>query len=229
MFDRVEVFAPALYIEAMRRKLVVSLCCVTAFCVQNALMAQTKVSCAKRSACSGRAICFSGEVFVGKEYRRAMNDQLDLLLVPDDIGWIIRVVTHSDQSCGDDFASVVTPPYRFHSALDINEDYGVSAEEEVSPSPRQFFFVTNCKDYATESSRVETVLWPYTHTDGENQKALAKLGSSPLGQGRMWITDSRISHASDTPENKLGTIEWIQFSVEIRLPVEKHKPVAKSR
>lgn len=182
-----------------------------------------------KQACVYGAICFSGEVSAGKKYRRAMNDELYLLLVPDDIGWIIRVVTHSDQSCGDDFASVVTPPYRFHSALDINEDFGVSADDEVSHSPRQFFFVTSCKDYATESSRLETVLWPYTHTDGENQKALAKLGSSPLGQGRIWITGSRISHASDTPENRLGTIEWIQFSVEIELPVEKHKPVAKSR
>jgi hypothetical protein len=37
------------------------------------------------------------------------------------------------------------------------------------------------------------------------------------GTGRLWITDSKISHSSDTPE-KLGKIQWMAFSVEIRLP-----------
>jgi hypothetical protein len=48
--------------------------------------------------------------------------------------------------------------------------------------------------------------------------ALAKLGTSPLGKGRLWITASRISQAGDSPDNKAGKIEWMKFSVEIILP-----------
>jgi hypothetical protein len=45
-----------------------------------------------------------------------------------------------------------------------------------------------------------------------------KLGRSPQGKGRLWITGSKISHEDDTDENKLGRIEWMTFSVEIVLP-----------
>lgn len=46
---------------------------------------------------------------------------------------------------------------------------------------------------------------------------MAKLGTSALGKGRLWITDSRVSHSDDTPDEKLGRIQWIRFSVEILL------------
>jgi hypothetical protein len=78
--------------------------------------------------------------------------------------------------------------------------------------------VTNCADFRTESGRLNIVLWPYTASPGQAEEALAKLGSSPLGRGRLWITASRISHAGDSPDNKAGKIEWIRFSVEIMLP-----------
>jgi hypothetical protein len=55
-------------------------------------------------------------------------------------------------------------------------------------------------------------------TQQEQKKAFAKLGSSLVGTGHLWIIDSRISHANDTPDNKLGNIEWMRFTVEIRLP-----------
>ena len=51
--------------------------------------------------------------------------------------------------------------------------------------------------------------------------ALEKLGTSPLERDRLWIADSRISHAGDTPDNKLGEIEWMKFTVEIKLPQRK--------
>jgi hypothetical protein len=64
-------------------------------------------------------------------------------------------------------------------------------------------------------------MWPYTATDKQYDEALAKLGSSTKGKGRLWITDSKISHADDTDEDKLGPIEWMRFSVEIELPRSK--------
>ena len=50
---------------------------------------------------------------------------------------------------------------------------------------------------------------------------MKKLGTTARGKGRLWITDSRISHSDDTPVEKLGKIEWMKFSVEILLPRSK--------
>jgi hypothetical protein len=182
---------------------------------QSAAKAPRKTPGAEKPVCAPGAICFSGRVSEGQEFRRALNDDLELVLAP---GWNITIVpTHSESGC-DEFASVVNPPYRAHRDLYIDMSYGWSAEQEVSTSPREFSFVTNCADYKTEAERLDMVLWPYTTTKEKADEALAKLGTSPLGKGRLWITGSRISHDRDTAEDKGGRIEWMSFSVEIKLP-----------
>jgi len=168
-----------------------------------------------RPECSPDAICFGGEVSAGQEFRKLLNAELEFVLQPS---WTIAVTPkHAEGDC-QEFASVVNAPYRAHRDLNIDVSYGWSAEAEVSASPRQFRFVRNCVDYRTEFERLNAVLWPYTVSPAKYEEALAKLGTSPLGKGRLWITDSRVSHADDTPDKKLGKIEWMKFSVEIALP-----------
>lgn len=176
--------------------------------------ARPKVSGTARPECEPGAICFSGKVSEGEEFHKALNTQLEFVLQP---GWNIAIVPKQPEGDCREFASVVNAPYRAHRDLYIDESYGWSAEQEVSVSPREFRFVMNCADYRTEMARLNIVLWPYTATPKQAEEALAKLGSSPLGTGRLWITDSKISHPHDTPEEKLGRIEWMSFSVEIRL------------
>lgn len=174
-----------------------------------------KVPGTDRPACSSGAICFSGKVSQGAEFRKPLNSELEFVLEP---GWSITIVPHRPSGDCRELASVVNPPYRAHRELYIDMSYGWTAEDEVSTSPREFRFVTNCTDYRTESDRLNIVLWPYTATPQKCEEALAKLGTSPVGKGTLWITDSRISHSEDTPDEKLGKIEWMTFSVEIRLP-----------
>jgi len=140
----------------------------------------------------------------------------------DDItGWTIEVSPQglpSDPQCTY-FAGVVTPPYRFQNARYFDTQYGTTAQEAVSASPREFSFVLNCADFKTERGRLDIVLWPYTYSKEKVDEALAKLGSSPLGKGRLWIKRYRI-----TPGRKsgagvdLGAIHWIRFKVEIKFP-----------
>jgi hypothetical protein len=172
-------------------------------------------------------------VFAGKEFHKDLNDELafDLQLQPNSRPfptgeWTNDIFPRQPENDCKGFASVVTPPYRYHNDLMIDTSYGFTAEEEVSASPRKFSFVTNCKDDSIESKRLEIVLWPYNWTEKEQNKALADLGSSPLGTGRLWITDSRISHSKDTPDDKLGNIEWMRFTVEIRLPHQQKRRLA---
>ena len=174
-----------------------------------------KVPGTEKPACSPTAICFAGTVSEGQEFRKTLNTGLEFVLAP---AWNITIVPRRPEGDCRELASVVNPPYRAHRDLYIDTSYGWTAEEEVASSPREFLFVTNCTDYRTESARLNIVMWPYTATQEKYEEALAKLGTSPLGKGRLWITDSRISHTGDTSDEKLGKIEWMKFSVEILLP-----------
>lgn len=185
---------------------------------QSIMRAPRKIPGTEKPACSKGAICFAGRVSEGQQFRRALNDELEFVLSPD---WTIMVVPKRAEGACWEFASVVNPPYRAHRDLYINMSYGWTAEEEVADSPREFEFVTNCADFLAESERLNVVLWPYTVSKEKYDDALAKLGTSKLGKGRLWITGSKVSHARDTEDEKLGKIEWMSFSVEVVLPVLK--------
>lgn len=204
----------------MNRYLIASMALLATAWGQNLASAQDSAHAGKMPVCSAGSVCFSGEVSAGDKFRKSVNGQLDFVLEPQDSGWNIQIVPSQVEPDCDEFATVVTQPYRSHSDLNLDMSYGVTAEEEVANSPRIFSFVTNCKDLRAESDRLQKILWPYSYSQAEVDKALADLGSSPLGKCRMWITDARISHASDTTENKQGVIEQISFVIEIRLPAQ---------
>jgi hypothetical protein len=155
--------------------------------------------------CAKGAICFSGEVAADQEFRRKLTSELEFVLEP---GWKITVVPARPEGDCTEFTSVVALPLRGHGVLLIDTSYGWTAEQEVATSPREFRFVKNCADRRVESDRLAIVLWPYTWPKKKYEEALDKFGSSPAGTGRFWITDSRI---------RAGKIEWMKFSVEIRL------------
>jgi hypothetical protein len=113
---------------------------------------------------------------------------------------------------------VVTPPYRFQNVRYLDTQYGIRAEEAVRYSPRPFSFVLNGADFETENKRVALAIYPNNAPKREVDDALAKLGTSPLGSGRLWIEDSKIT-PGHTAED-LGTIHWIKFKVEIKFPAE---------
>ncbi|MFL6464222.1 MAG: hypothetical protein ACJ73N_07440 [Bryobacteraceae bacterium] len=154
-----------------------------------------------RPVCSPGAICFSGEVFEGQEFRKTLNEELAFVLEP---GWNIAVVPNRPEGDCREFASVVNAPHRAHRDLYVDTSYGWTAEQEVSTSPREFRFVTNCTDYQIESERLGIVLWGNKVTQQKYEEAMARLGTLASGKGRLWITDSRITHSDDTPDNKLA-------------------------
>jgi len=77
----------------------------------------------------------------------------------------------------------------------------------VQDSPREFRFVTNCADYQA--------LYDLSQTDAE--KYLANLNSLAKGQGRLWITGAGVTHLHDGAVGGNGAVEWMKFSVEIKL------------
>ena len=104
---------------------------------------------------------------------------------------------------------MVTPPYRFQNARYLDTSYGTTAQVAVRTSPREFSFVLNCADFKTERERLERVLWPYTYSKKDVDEALAKLGSSPVGKGRLWIENYRITPGQKSAAGvDLGVIRW---------------------
>jgi hypothetical protein len=176
------------------------------------------------AASQDRSITFLGEASEGQTFRKSIGHGLDFALMPSSgwsTGWTIEVLPQGKPSapeCGD-FLWVVTPPYHFQNARYLDTQYGITAQEAVRRSPREFSFVLNCADFMKESGRVDRVLWPYSCSKQDVDDSLAKLGTSPLGKGRLWIEGSKITpgHESGTAED-LGAIHWIKFKVEITFP-----------
>ena len=177
-----------------------------------------KVPGAERPTCTRGAICFSGEVSRGGEFSKTLNTALVFKL---ESSWQIAIIPTRPEGYCIEFASVVNGPYRAHRDLLIDASYEWTAEQEVHTSPREFRFVTNCADYRTEYERLLIVLGSSPATRQKYEEAMTNLGTTARGKGRLWITDSKVSHTDDTSDDKLGKIEWMKFSVEIVLPRSK--------
>ena len=172
------------------------------------------------------SISFSGEVTQGQTFRKSVGHGLDFVLTPSSMGggitgWIIQVSPHGqtvDPECTD-FVWVVTPPYHFQNVRYLDTSYSTTAQEAMRVSAREFQFVLNCADFKTESRRVDLAIYPSTASKQEVDDAIAKLGSSPLGKGRLWIKRYRITPGRKSEAGvDLGAIHWIKFKVEIKIP-----------
>ncbi len=103
---------------------------------------------------------------------------------------------------------VADPPFHAHKLTEIDAMYDWTAEQEVQTSPREFRFATDCTAYKTLSRLLET----------DSESYMKNLDTQRKGQGRFWITDSRVTHSRDADGEHNGAVEWIKFSVEIKLP-----------
>jgi hypothetical protein len=174
-----------------------------------------------------KRVRFSGEVAHDHEFRRPIGHGLVFVLVPDNSypgaisGWTITIAPEAKQDHTDcsDFAWVVMPPYRSYNSRYLSTTYGTTAKEAVGWSPRDFNFVLNCQDYQAEGAHVDIALWPYSYSKKQQDDALAMLGTSSQGRGKMWIDKSKIRQAALAVNGvNYGSIDWIQFHVEIQFP-----------
>lgn len=163
---------------------------------------------------------FEGEVSHGQQYRREIGSGLLFVLNPTDSGWMIRIVPKVPCAGNDDWASVVNAPYRNYNSLFVDASYGITAKEAVKEmNPREFSFVVSCGDYKREGHRLDIVLWPYSYSQQEVDRARAERGTAPLGRGKLTILDSKTSLAEQEIEGKnYGMIDWLKFRLEVSFP-----------
>jgi hypothetical protein len=116
-------------------------------------------------------------------------------------------VKRADEECRK-FSWVADTPFRAHRQTEIDAQYDWTAEQEVETSPREFRFATNCAAYRTLYDLLQTDKGRFV----DNLSVLAK------GEGRLWITGSRVTHSHGLNGKEQGAVEWIKFNVEIKLP-----------
>ncbi|PYS05398.1 MAG: hypothetical protein DMG12_07975 [Acidobacteria bacterium] len=163
-----------------------------------------KVPGASKPECAQGSICFSGEIREGQTFRKDLTAGLEFVLgLP---GSFQVEIKHAEASCKQLFW-VADPPFHAHRPTEIDATYDWTAEQEVETSPREFRFATSCEAYRT--------LFDLSQTDAE--KYIADFKSLANGEGRLWITDSRVTHSHGINSKEQGAVEWMKFSVEIKL------------
>jgi hypothetical protein len=106
--------------------------------VQRNRLAVAKPECAKG------AICFFGEVAGGREFRKAVNADLNFVLaLPGSIDVVPR---QPDPACHLE-QWIANPPLTAHHPTEIDAAYDWTAAQEVSDSPREFQIVQNCREF----------------------------------------------------------------------------------
>ena len=169
--------------------------------------------------CAHGQIRLAGEVARGSEFRKELGAGLVFILTPTESGWTIGIVPKTKCSEEGDWAAVANAPYRGYNALNLDSSYGITAQEAVKINPREFSFAADCEGYKNEARRLETVLWSYTHPQAEVDDAMAKLGTSRLGKGKLTILDAKVSHAEQDIDGKnYGRIDRLKFRLEVELP-----------
>lgn len=179
---------------------------VVAFAQISKKMPRVKRGTATPSQCAPNSICFSGEVREGQEYRRSVGANLDFVLkLP---GGIDVALTQPGSATCKLSAWVANPPLMAHHDTEIDAGYDWTAELEVQTSPRVFRFPTNCGDY----ERL------FQLSQGDAEKYLDSLTSLAKGEGRLWITGSRVAHSHGVNGRESGAVEWMKFTVELKMP-----------
>ena len=127
---------------------------------------------------------------------------------------------------GNEYVWVVTPPYRSWNPSYLDTSYGMSAKEAVSQSPRDFNFVLDDQQYNRAADLLEKASMSRPQSDNrskaeiekETREATDSLMNFPVAKGMLFILDSRIKPSEKNGDG--GTIEWLRFKVELRVPCD---------
>jgi len=166
-----------------------------------------------------RAESFSGRVVAGESHEISMTPALVFRLVADTMasnppGWTIRVT--APNAPDDDYAMVATPPYRWANPRYVDTGYGITAEQALANTPREFAFVATRGDYTRARASLEVLLWAYSYSPTQQASASGIMDALPAYPATFIIEDGETSPPSAT--YALGRIEWMAFRLDVCLP-----------
>ena len=167
---------------------------------------------------------FSGEVKKGQTFEKKIRDNLFFRLLPQEFGWTISMGNGTNTE--NNFAGVVTPPYRGVNNIDIEgwhfrkpDNTGLN---EVGPQyvnvpqeTREFYFVANNADYQKASAALDKMLWSYSYSEKEVEEARITHDKLSKGHGTLIIRDWI---GNNLEIGKKAGMDFMKFDVELDFP-----------
>src|SRR5262249_15406632 len=138
---------------------------------------------------SANRVVIEGMVKRGEEFAGDVGSGFTFKLSGKDV-WAI-VITHAS-SPDKDLVYPVNPPYRFSNRLYVGPGYGETARDSVGNTPRELAFIHRPDDIRRAWSNLEKILWPYTQTNVETERALDELARIPTGTVRFEILSADV-------------------------------------
>jgi hypothetical protein len=172
-------------------------------------------------------LSFQGEVSKGKTFEQPIGSNLLFRLNSTIAGWTIEIIPQDAEGPErHEYVWVVTPPYRYWNPRDLDTSYGVTAEESVQTTPREFNFVLNEDQFKRAANLVDLAIMSHPlsdrrseeELDKESETARAALMNFPVSKGQLWVLDSKIREP--TKQGNTGSIEWIKFKVILLVPCD---------
>jgi hypothetical protein len=129
------------------------------------------------------------------------------------------VVTHA-ASHDQDLIYPVNPPYRFSNRRSVGAGYGESARDSAKNTPRDLAFLYRPDDFEKAWNDLDRVLWPYSYTDAEVERAAGELTSFPTGELRFEILSVQFGAGENRPRGggREEFVNTLKFRVTISWP-----------
>ena len=130
-----------------------------------------------------RETTVTGRVEQGQAFVATFTDDLVFRLEPethpnDPPGWTIQIIPATDSQS--DYAMVATPTYRFSNPRYVNTAYGLTAEQALSWTPREFAFIADAPTYESAKEAPAVLLWPGNYARSEVTRAETALTEVPI-------------------------------------------------
>jgi hypothetical protein len=155
----------------------------------------------------GPATIIEGTMKEGQSLERRISEDLVFRLQAIDGGWQIRV-TQPGKS--EDFAGAVRIPLRFDYTLEILP-WHFRGQLGAPGRQRDFEFLTNSHDYERVSQEREILLWPYSYSEVQVEKAQQFKETVRCGKVQLTILRVAIDEVADV-------LKEFSFRVEVSLP-----------
>jgi len=170
----------------------------------------------------GKVCSFSGEVKRGQSFQKKITQGLVFCLTPSSFwvengGWDLNISDEIGETCGDNFAGIVTPPFRGGDNATFIQGWNFRNENNTGTSEanaitansmtRYFSFVFNQSDY-------EAIFNDSFNLSTDNNIDASEILTS---RGVLTIVDMRLSNLVP---NEIAWIESMKFEVKIYLPAE---------
>lgn len=158
----------------------------------------------------------AGRVERGDTFRAGLPGGLAFRLVPaihpqNPQGWTIQVTPPGRPDL--DYSMVATPPFRSSNPRYVDTGYGLSAEDALAWTPREFAWVATEEDYGAARGALDALLWPGTRSEAEVEGARAAWEALPKMGGRLVIVDGEVGPPDAEAADAGPVIRWMAFRV----------------